>query len=490
MESESDTPSKRFTNALTAASKKSAWFEPTTKSSNEETQEDREETVNYYRKRLSDVFENALERSIKTYMETYKAILADINKFYTHGDAEILRRIDKAIRAFQVDLHYAKLAAETPNRRKAISDKQVEGLTAHCSQDRIAIFIESVKFGKVDDRDGPMGVAEPIYKLEDCPDVIVLSPRDGTFKIKPVTAKLSSPHLITIMPIGQYKIGKIETVNVGVGVDVRVFANAKSLLSITINGADPAWKGLTLCKGVSPSCFNDILIREMEHAVDFDYAFDLAAGGLAKAINALESDEFCTADAAVQALVNRLTEQGLAQLIPADPMADGAWLERLMSVLKQLAQQSSRRDEEGTHSPASHVAQREGDIVIYGPTFKADSLSTSKIVSLEHVGVVYANGSQSKSITGDEEVAPIFSVGSKVCMRKFSFPDCFTVLGNETNSMESGNVTPDVVLEVAIEANADGKVWVQVQPARVRVNGCNQQLVFFFLHTSELRSAD
>src|SRR5262249_8061280 len=151
-------------------------------------------------------------------------------------------------------------------------------------------------------------------------------------------------------------------------------------------------KGKRLKRGVTPEIYREVQLRELEHLVDFSYAFQVGPVALAAAVNGIAANKYDTKTGPIKALVAYLSESALV-LIPADPYMPEAWTDRMSIVMSQVAGESKLRDSKGTHSPKDNKATVVGDAVVIHPVFGKDSLNTADIIKLDSVDSVYTGAS-------------------------------------------------------------------------------------------------
>lgn len=230
---------------------------------------------------------------------------------------------------------------------------------------------------------GPMGEAVPRYAGCTFPTVEIDFIGPGQFGIKPTQAVHVANHLWKLVPIGTHSLGVI----VSVTGDLVTTASEQSRM---IKGASADWKGCQLFRGVNAETYREIQKRELEHLVDFAYAFTLATQPIVDAVQKVAGQVFDHVDKPLLAVIALLSGEHRC-LVPKHPRSPWAWRDRCTFVAQQLAELSTARDDKnnGTHRPIGYVANKVGSEVIILPKFKPGRLATPQIIVMSGIGTVF-----------------------------------------------------------------------------------------------------
>jgi hypothetical protein len=190
------------------------------------------------------------------------------------------RVLEEALFNVKEALNYSLAIAATETDKLKIGLSELEAHKGVCGAEQVLQLLTRIKPGRLSDLGpGPMGLAEPKYNFKDYPDVEV-EKSDGGYRLKSTNVTASSAHECTVMPIGAFSLGKIEYVD-GESVSV-VPENGGSYFRYRLPGADSKWVGKTLKRGVTKETYREVELRELEHLVDFDFAFQLGPVALAR----------------------------------------------------------------------------------------------------------------------------------------------------------------------------------------------------------------
>ncbi len=431
--------------------------------------------------RLQERLEAALARANTAKVEPDRKTLEQVRKELDAlaAQAYILRplAIEQGLYAIEQKAHYAEQTEATLRDKLPIADeaqaRHGKVPTAAPLKQLLARMVpgELANLGP-----GPLGVASESYQGSTWPGV-VLEPAEDKFRFVPTGAREGGNHSCVITPIGVHDIGVISgtgkrSVTVAIGEDLFTFKE--------IAEANAAWTDCMLQRGVTQKAYREVELRELEHLVDFSYAFEISAGRLAQAVNALSSRSFDSQDKALQTLIDSLADA--PALIPADPRRPQEWVRRIQEVVVELAGFSKDRDTQGTHSPAGNVARREGKAVVIEPEFKSASLDTATIISLARVEVVF--GSLNEVQQGGDAWA-LHAV--KRTKERVGVAYCDAVGGDE---LVTDYVHPGT--EVTIQAKPSGnQVWVGATAGAVNIASSALKLeaqtpVYFRMSTKNL----
>jgi len=421
--------------------------------------------------KLSGEIDSNAVQKVETAFETFRKI-----EFFAP-----LRIIEDPMAHVRESLNYVVQCAGTAKQRLAIDDEQLGGHDALCGKETVRKLIASIKPGRLSELGpGPMGIATPKYDYKGYPKVEV-SEEKGQFHLVPSEAKDAAAHECTVMPIGEFILGKIVLVTDGESVTAE--AEDGSWFNYGLPGATNAMHDKWLKRGVSPEAYREVELRELEHLVDFDYAFKLGPVALAEAIKRVSNQQFDSATDPIDALVDDLSKHGVAELIPADPHAPDAWADRMSMVMLLLSGMSKERDTQGTHSPVGNKATIKGDSVLIDPVFGKKTLDARQIISLAKVGVVYTGEPPPKDDIKedlDEDVTPPVETKRERTMplRVLKKGDTATVLqlvrgldASESvgaDQVDSAIVQAEQVVLIEAEPTEDGLVWASAPEKDVR----------------------
>ena len=145
---------------------------------------------------------------------------------------------------------------------------------------------------------------------------------------------------------------------------------------------------LKLYRGVTDATFKELTLLELEHLVDFSYAFKITVNRVAECINGIAGKWFDSKELAMTALVEAIRTD--SPLIPAEPMALDSWRQHLISAASKLAGFSIERDTQGYHYPKGYRANCAGDTITIEPIFKKEYLPTENFITLDHLTTVFS----------------------------------------------------------------------------------------------------
>lgn len=406
-------------------------------------------------------FDKLTERAEGCELEIADRYVYDFNAAKTHF-SNALRRgetgaeicLDPPLFVIERLVDFAEGIALTQKTRLLLGDEVLELFAEACGGLEAARKVSrGLRPGIVENHgDGPLGFVSTGFKDSDYPTVEITG-SDGAFQLKSVSISDNSTHSCTIVPIGEFQIGKVDSV-FGDTVSVSPGGGGKNTNFRKMSPKE-SWVGLTMVRGMSKQAYREVEIRELEHLVDFKYVFKLGPETLAREINAITGRDFDSEDGPVRALVEALLAKGLQALIPKNPIDLPSWVTRMNVVLDELADGSLERDRQGTHTPAGNTGIVEGKKLIIAPVFKDASLSTEDIVHYGIVKSVYSGGAGDTPITAD--CAP--KVGTTLpTLKKLIALSLFTAVFGEERDCD----TYDAGLEVCIESEPDssGSLWI------------------------------
>lgn len=383
-------------------------------------------------------------------------------------------------------MNYAVSAIQTEKQALVISDDRLSTYSGPLDAEQAKDLLKTIKPGSLThEGPGPMGMADPKFSATDYPQ-LEIEESDGKFSIKLVSLPTSSAsHVCTVMPIGTFSLGEIQMVAEG-----KTYVESETgstQFTYKIDGASPSWERKILKRGVSAETHREVTLRELEHLVDFDYAFEIGPVALAKAMAAVAGAKHDSKEAALDALITELQKTGNEALIPADPREPSAWSDRMSSVMMQLTGFSKDRDTRGTHSPAGNTANVTGTDVIIEPVFKSESLKTEEIISLSRITPVYTGvlpepepepqqEPLQREIRPQRDVLPEFKKGQDVRAYDWigAVKPCLSIGGQP---FAKANIDRGTKMKIESEKDDYGFVWFSADIADLEVTDTSDESV-------------
>ena len=460
-----------------------------------------EQVVKQYRAKLEECKRAASQAKVELDANAVKAVEDQFAAFCKFTYFVPTRMIDEPMAALREALHYAVESASTHAKKLEIAGQALSHHDALCGEGQVRQLLNRIKPGQLTSQGpGPMGFADPKYDAQGYPQVVV-SGDAGHFRLSRAEAKDAAMHECVVMPIGEFKLGQITLVEPGESVTVQP-DNGDIGFRYRLPEASESWKGKWLKRGVTPETYREVELRELEHLVDFDYAFKLGPLALATAVNRVAEEEFDTPVGPIDALLQDLSKSGAAALIPADPYDSGAWIDRMTLVMLELSGLSKLRDTKGTHSPVDNRASVVSDSVVIHPVFGKTSLDAKDIITLDAIDTVYtgkpppkesATGS-SKQGEAKNERTPIKQPATKpkgpgralkkgedatVAETVFSLDLCEKVGGNP---VETGRAKSGTSVRIEGDPDVNGIVWASAPEGDVLARGMPNGRAYFLIN--------
>lgn len=323
--------------------------------------------------------------------------------------------------------------------------------------DRVREIAKGLKPGRLEHLGpGPMAVVNCNFNSDDYPVPVVEPDGDG-FRLAPVKVSDTSSHSCQITPIGEFSLGEIVATLDGQTQTMPESGGDSGNTFKKLKGS-PDWVGKSLVRAVSAETYKELERRELEHLIDFDYAFQIGPAALGDAINTAAGTTHETPEAALDALIELLKARGQLTFVPKTPEKPEAWRSRMAVVMASVSDGSKKRDRMGTHSPSDNIPVVRGKAVILTPVFKEESLKTKTIITLGEATPVYG-GADAEDGDGEGEGAE-FTVGEtrtvKTAMSSVAF--LHKVDGEDVylDELKTGD-------NVRIESKADGRgmIWIR-----------------------------
>ena len=349
--------------------------------------------------RLSQLQARAKAAGDKMDTPHWKRLASDVPQLKQQTQMQDRVLLNNAMRLASEPLDFMEAIAGTQKTQLPIANEAQKahgGLALGTPLKKLIDIMAPAQVAKVSD--GPLGYATPGYGGSAWPQVQVSQRGPKQFAFQSTEAKDGKGHKCVITPIGSFELGTITALDKD---------------SITVSGddgrmrytgvrhrGDPSWIGKRLLRGISQQTYKEVQLYELEHLVDFSYAFEISAGRVAREVKGLASQVFETPQKAMEALVDRLGDA--KALVPVDPMQPLEWATRVTNICARLADLSELRDKgpEKSHCPSGSQARLEGGNVILEPRMKDIHLDTRTIISLDGLPVVFRGFQAAKASAG------------------------------------------------------------------------------------------
>jgi hypothetical protein len=407
------------------------------------------------------------------------AFEAELKQFRSAEFIHPGRAVKGALAELRKNLAYEVQAASTEKSRLPIDEKALKSRAGLAHAGDVKPLLARVKPGRlVNLGPGPMGIASPDYRGSQFPSVQV-EPAGTKFRFKRTAAREAPNHHCTIAPIGEHELGEIDSVE---GPKVRFTQADGEGFNYTLDQkAEAGWVGSLLKTGVTAQTYREIELRELEHLVDYSYAFTLSAGRLADAVNALAGQDFDSAGLAYAELVEQLGDA--KALAPEDATDPAQWDQRLQTVLQELAGMSIERDRQGTHSPVKRVAKKSGKDVVIEPAFGAKSLDPRAIISMANVPVVY------RPVSKKSEATAGFAVGQSYTLL-VPMPRTDLCPGIDGAQEDMGLIAQGREVTLRSLPDDKGRAWASVPKGTVKgILSFSTPDMYFTVRAEDLRAA-
>ncbi|MEM7320634.1 MAG: hypothetical protein AAF408_16635, partial [Pseudomonadota bacterium] len=420
--------------------------------------------VNEVNDKIYDCQFRARQAEIELDPRRINDVKVDIAKFTEYRDNDIVGTKHLFLQSLfnlEEPVIYAEASKATLKAKLPQADDDIAEHAGVCGGlDRVREIAKGLKPGRLVNLGiGPMAIVSDNFNFADNPTPEVVE-ADGSFSLKSVTVTNSSSHSCTIMPIGEFSLGKIVSTLDGV---VQVSPESGEGETVDYRGLNPSagWSGKILKRAVSPETYKELEKRELEHLIDFEYAFQLGPGALGAAINKVSGKSFETREGPIDALIAALKKAKSVTLVPRDPYDPGAWSARMAAVLAHLSDGSKERDRQGTHSPSGNVPVPSGNSIVITPIFKEASLDMATIITLDKAPAVYGDAAASDELAEPVEIIELVRGDSMALSETFATIDLFDgVDGTEvlTLSLDAGRS-----VQVETEADSAGEAWISFE---------------------------
>ena len=363
-----------------------------------------------------------------------------------------------SFKALEEPVRFAEGIKATKAGKLPLDDADIAEHAEICGDlDRVREIAKGLKPGRLEHLGpGPMAVVNCNFNSDDYPVPVVEPDGDG-FRLAPVKVSDTSSHSCQITPIGEFSLGEIVATLDGQTQTMPESGGDSGNTFKKLKGS-PDWVGKSLVRAVSAETYKELERRELEHLIDFDYAFQIGPAALGDAINTAAGTTHETPEAALDALIELLKARGQLTFVPKTPEKPEAWRSRMAVVMASVSDGSKKRDRMGTHSPSDNIPVVRGKAVILTPVFKEESLKTKTIITLGEATPVYG-GADAEDGDGEGEGAE-FTVGEtrtvKTAMSSVAF--LHKVDGEDVylDELKTGD-------NVRIESKADGRgmIWIR-----------------------------